>query len=129
MLKTVSCWLMGVFYAFAGVMHFVAPEFYLQIMPPYLPWHLGLVYVSGIAEFVLGVMVIIPSTRVLGAWGIILLLIAIFPANLHAAMNDVQLVHRPEWMSQPTPAQAWGRLPLQLVLIAWAWWHTRPDVR
>ena len=86
---------MGVSYVLAGVLHFATPEFYLQIMPPYLPWHLALVYVSGVAEILLGILVIIPATRIVGAWGIILLLIAIFPANLHAAMNDVQLAHRP----------------------------------
>lgn len=116
---------MGLVYVLAGVTHFTATEFFTQIMPPYLPWHVELVWLSGVIEIVLGILVIVPATRVMAAWGIVLLLIAIFPANLHAAMNDVQLTYRPAWMSQPTPAQAWGRLPIQLVLIAWAWWYTR----
>jgi uncharacterized membrane protein len=124
-IKEISCWVMGLLYVLAGVLHFTATEFYTQIMPPYLPWHVELVWLSGVIEIVLGILVIVPATRVMAAWGIILLLIAIFPANLHAAMHDVQLVHRPAWMSQPTPAQAWGRLPFQLVFIAWAWWYTR----
>lgn len=126
-MKTVLLWVMAIFYILAGVMHFVAPEFYLQIMPPYMPWHLELVYVSGLIEIALGVLLLVPATRVAAAWGIVLLLIAIFPANLHAATANVQFAHRPSWMSQPTPAQHWMRLPMQLVLIAWAWWFTRPS--
>jgi uncharacterized membrane protein len=116
---------MGLLYVLAGMLHFTATPFYTQIMPPYLPWHVELVWISGVAEILLGILVIVPATRIMAAWGIVLLLIAVFPANLHAAMNDVQLTYRPAWMSQPTPAQAWGRLPLQLVFIAWAWWYTR----
>ena len=126
MLKTAMLWLMATFYVVAGMMHFVAPEFYLQMMPPWLPWHAALVAISGIAEFALGVAVLIPSTQRIAAWGLIALLLAVFPANIYMAVSQVQLSYRPEWMEQPTPLQSWLRLPLQFVLIAWAWWYTRP---
>ena len=124
MLKTALLWVMGTFYVLAGMMHFVAPDFYLQMMPPWLPWHAALVAISGVAEIALGVMVLVPSTQRVAAWGIIALLLAVFPVNIHMAVNEVPLNYRPTWMEQPTPLQAWLRLPLQFVLIAWAWWYT-----
>ena len=125
MLKSILLWAMAVFYVFAGMMHFVAPEFYLQMMPPWLPWHAALVALSGLAEIALGVMVLVPSTQRIAAWGLIALLIAVYPANIHMAVNQVPLNYRPAWMEQPTPLQAWLRLPMQFVLMAWAWWYTR----
>src|SRR6185369_3607070 len=118
--KTILLYFMSVFYVFAGVMHFVRPDYYMPMMPPYLPWHLFLIYLSGVAEVVLGIAVLIPSVRSLAAWGIILLLIAIFPANLHIALNNVALFGNPEGAG----IFNWIRLPFQAVLIAWAWWYT-----
>jgi len=121
--KRILLWIMSVFYVFAGVMHFVNPGFYMPMMPPYLPWHLELVYLSGVAEIVLGLAVLVPAWRRLAAWGIILLLIAIFPANLHIALYNVPI----GGASEGAGALNWVRLPFQLVLIVWAWWYTRPD--
>lgn len=118
MTKTLLLALMGLAYVAAGVNHFLNPEFYVAIMPPYLPWHLELVWLSGLAEILLGVGVLIPRTRVLSAWGIIALLIAVFPANLHMALH-------PEDFDVPA-AGLYVRLPLQALLILWAWWYTRP---
>ena len=120
-LKRVLLWIMAGFYVLAGVNHFVKPEFYLRIMPDYLPWHLALVYVSGVAEIVLGLAVLIPRLRRLAAWGIIALLLAVFPANVHAAVAEIPLV-------SGDPFWNWVRLPFQAVFILWAWWYTRPDV-
>jgi uncharacterized membrane protein len=120
-LKQITLYLMAVLYVAAGVMHFRNPGFYLQIMPPYLPWHLGLVYLSGVAEIVLGIGLVIPSLTRLAAWGVIALLLAVYPANIHMWWNDVQVD------GQPSPA--WFhlfRLPMQFVLMLWAWWYTRP---
>jgi uncharacterized membrane protein len=122
-LKLVSLVVMAAFYAFAGVNHFVNPAFYLPIMPPYLPWHEELVFLSGVAEIVVAVGLLIPATRVAAAWATIALLVAVFPANLHMALADVPVGDPPE----SAGALRWVRLPLQGVLIAWAWWHTRPD--
>jgi uncharacterized membrane protein len=118
--KRVLLWVMAGFYVLAGVNHFVAPEFYLRLMPDYLPWHLALVYVSGVAELVLGVAVLIPRLRRLAAWGIIALLVAVFPANVHAAVQEIPLI-------AGDPFWNWVRLPFQALFIAWAWWYTRPD--
>ena len=117
--KRVLLWVMGIFYVFAGVMHFVKPGFYLPMMPPYLPWPLGLIYVSGVAEIALGAAALVPALRSLAAWGLIALLIAVFPANLHIALHNVPLGGAPEGAG----ILNWVRLPLQAVLIAWAAWY------
>jgi uncharacterized membrane protein len=119
--KRVLLYVMSAFYIFAGVMHFWRPDYYMPMMPPYLPWHRALVYLSGLAEVGLGAAVLIPSLRSLAAWGIILLLIAVFPANVHIALHNVPVFGATEGAG----AGNWIRLPLQLVLIAWAWWYTK----
>ncbi len=86
-LKLLLKWVLGLLFAVAGVNHFWRPDFYLGIMPPYLPWHLELVYASGLFEIVLGILLLVPKTSSLAAWGLIALLIAVFPANLHMALN------------------------------------------
>jgi uncharacterized membrane protein len=123
--RRVLLWAMGLFYIGGGIVHLANPGFYLPMMPPYLPYHLALVYLSGLAEIVLGAAVLIPRMRPLAAWGIVLLLIAVFPANLHIAMNNVPLAGA----EHGAGVWNWVRLPLQAVLIAWAWWYTRPDKR
>ena len=121
-IKTFMKYLLGVFFVGAGVMHFVNPGFYLKLMPPYLPWHLGLVYLSGIFEIVLGILVVIPKYTRLAAWGLIALLIAVFPANIYLAMN-------PHLMPNASPTTHLMRLPFQLLFIAWAWWFTRTKTK
>jgi uncharacterized membrane protein len=120
-LKSILLWVMGIFYVVAGMNHFRAPDFYLPMMPPYLPLHSELVFLSGLAEVVLGVAVLIARFRQLAAWGIILLLIAILPANIHIALHNVPLGGAPEGLG----IWNWVRLPFQGVLIAWAWWYTQ----
>lgn len=118
--KRASLYLMAAFYVFAGVRHFTHPEFYLQIVPPYLPWHEELVWISGCAEVALGIALVIPATSRVAAWGVIALLIAVYPANVHMWWSQIAIDGEavPRWAH-------WIRLPFQLVLIAWAWWHTR----
>ncbi len=91
------------------------------MMPPYLPWHLQLVYLSGIAEIVCGVGVMIPPTRKLAAWATIALLLAVYPANIHVAVNNVPMLGAEEGAGLAN----WVRLPFQFILIAWAGWYTR----
>ncbi len=117
--KAVSRYVLAIFMIVAGGMHFVYEDFYLRIMPRYLPAHRLLVFLSGVAEIVIGVMLLIPRFTHLAAWGAILLLIAVFPANLHVYQNP-EVLPAPGWLHLL-------RLPLQGVFIAWAWWHTRPD--
>ncbi len=115
--------LLGVFMIAGGVNHFVSPEFYLKLMPPYIPAHKLMVDLSGIAEIVLGIGLLVPVPRIsrLSAWGIIALLIAVFPANIHV------FLHQEEIFPDVAPAAHLIRLPLQGVLILWAWWFTRPE--
>jgi uncharacterized membrane protein len=122
-IKRILLWLMAAFYIVGGLMHFARPDYYVPMMPPYLPWHDALIFLSGVAELGLGVAILIPALRVPAAWGIILLLIAIFPANLHIALHNVPVFGATEGAG----IWNWVRLPLQLVLILWAWWYTRPD--
>jgi uncharacterized membrane protein len=124
--KEILCWAMGAAYVGAGVSHFTNPLFFVEIVPPHLPWKLALVYVSGVAEIVLGGSVIVRRTRRWAAWGIIALLIAVFPANIYQAVYQVHPEHAPEAFQGATPMQLWLRLPVQFVLALWAWWYTRP---
>jgi uncharacterized membrane protein len=119
--------LLGALFVGAGITHFTRPGFYVPMVPPYLPAPLALVYVSGVFEILLGLLVLVPATRRLAAWGLVLLLLAVFPANIHMAVHHVGFVDAPEWLPQPTPLGLWMRLPFQLVLIAWAHWYTRPE--
>jgi uncharacterized membrane protein len=112
----------GLFFLGAGVNHFLATGFYLRMMPAYLPWHLELVYISGVAEIALGILMLLPKTSTLAAWGLIALLIAVFPANLQMALH-------PDTFPEFTAVALWMRLPLQGVLIAWAVWYTRTNTR
>jgi uncharacterized membrane protein len=116
--KSATRVILGVAFVLAGLNHFVNPDFYVRIMPPYLPWHLALVYLSGIAEAALGALLLVPRWSRLAAWGLVALLVAIFPANVHMAMH-------PEAFPGVAPLLLYVRLPLQLVLILWAWWYTR----
>lgn len=115
---------MGALYVAAGVMHFVSPRVFAKIVPPMLPNPLGLVYLSGVAELVLGLGVLVPWTRRYSAWGLVALLLAVFPANVYMATSDVVLDGAPAWLRDPSTAARWGRLPLQAVLILWALWYT-----
>lgn len=116
--KRLSRWLLGGFFVAAGVNHFWHSAFYVGIVPPYLPWPLALVVVSGVAEIVFGALMFPVSTARLAAWGLIALSLAVFPANIDMALH-------PERHAWASPLALWLRLPLQFVLIGWAGWHTR----
>jgi uncharacterized membrane protein len=117
-LKSVMRWLLGLLFVFAGILHFVDAEFFVKIVPPYIPWPLAMVYVSGVFEALLGVLLLIPKYTTAAAWGLIALLIAVFPANLHMTIHADEF---PDF----SPILLWIRLPLQAALIAWAYWFTR----
>src|SRR5690349_3853079 len=87
--KRVLLVVMAAFYVVAGANHFLRPDFYLVMMPPYLPAPAALVAISGAAEIALGLLVLVPAFRHPAAWGLVLLLVAIFPANVHIALHDV----------------------------------------
>jgi uncharacterized membrane protein len=116
--KAISKYVLAIFMIGAGTMHFVNPGFYLKIMPPYLPLHEELVLMSGVFEVLLGALLLIPQCSRLSAWGIIALLIAVFPANLY--------LYEHQDILPASPIMHLLRLPLQAVFILWAFWHTRP---
>lgn len=106
----------------AGVLHFLVSQPFVKIVPDFLPAPLALVYMSGIIEIILGIALLIPPVSQYAAWGLILLFIAVFPANINMAVNHIHIDGVPDGM--------WFqaiRLPFQGVLIAWAYWYTKPD--
>jgi uncharacterized membrane protein len=117
---------MGSMYVVAGVLHFVVPGLYVQIVPPMFPARLVLVYLSGLAEVAVGIGLLLPRTRRHAAWATIALLVAIFPANVYMATHGVVVQGMPGG-GDPSALVRWGRLPLQGVLILWAFWYTRPS--
>lgn len=110
-------YLMAALYTLAGVNHFRAPRFYLAMMPPLLPYPDLMNTLSGLAEITLGIGLFFPPTRVWAAWGVIALLIAIFPANIYMAVG--------EKFMRISPLIRWGRLPIQGLLIWWAYQYTK----
>jgi len=121
LLKNISIFIMSFFYVRVGVKHFIDPAWFIQIMPPYLPWHHQLVYLSGLFEIVLGFMLIIPKTRQIAADGLILLLIAVYPANLYLALNQLPQ----DMMGISSFAASWVRLPIQFIFLGLAYWHSK----
>ncbi|MBT8404926.1 MAG: DoxX family protein [Gemmatimonadetes bacterium] len=106
----------------AGVAHFVNPDFYLRIMPPWLPWHEALILLSGVCEVAAGVLVLTPRTRRAGGLFAIAVLLGVFPANVWMAIDPSIWPEIPVW-------GRWARLPLQALLIVWAWRVTQPRGR
>jgi uncharacterized membrane protein len=120
--KRVAWGLLALFMIAMGVGHFVLMKWFVMAMPPYLPWHRELVLVSGVFEIAGGVGLLIPRLRRAAGWGLVALFVAVFPANIHMAVDPVQFGGEPiaAWIW-------WARLPLQAPLIAVAWWMTRPE--
>lgn len=115
--KAVGKLVFAAFFVVGGVGHFVATDVYMKIMPPYLPYPRALVVVSGVFELLLGLLLLVPATCRLAAWGLIALLIAVFPANLY------MFEHAERFSIAPTLLLL--RLPMQGVLILWAYAYTR----
>jgi uncharacterized membrane protein len=111
----------AIFYVVAGTLHFLKPAVYLRIMPPYIPWHVWMVRVSGVCEILGGLGLLLAQTRRAAAWGLVALLIAVFPANVYMATNPIEA-----GAFSIAPVFRWLRLPLQLVLAWWLLWCTRP---
>jgi uncharacterized membrane protein len=112
--------LLAILFLCSGSLHFLVPQLYLKIIPPSLPSPLILVYFSGACEICGGAGLLVPATRPIAAWSLIVLLIAILPANIYMASAHL---HFPGIMGQSW-AQ-WVRIPLQLPIIYWVWIYTR----
>jgi uncharacterized membrane protein len=120
-LRTLVRLLLAALFLFAGTIHLRHPELFLPVMPPWIPFHLPCILISGVFELLGGAGLLIPARRVqfLAGWGLALLLVAVFPANLYMALAHVQLPGIPlqPWM-------AWARLPIQPLLIIAVLWVT-----
>lgn len=119
MLLEVLKWVLAAAMIFAGVMHFVSPKGFERIVPKWLPSPKALVAISGVFEVLGGVGLLVPPAQHFAAWGLIALYVAVFPANVNMAMNNLPL-----GKTTPPMWAQWARLPLQFVLIAWAWAYT-----
>ena len=118
--KKMTIYFMSAGYIYIGIRHFIDPDFFLAIMPDYLPLHLEAVYLSGFFEILLGGMLLFKKYRKVAGWGLIALLIAVFPANIYLAQNEV--AQQTLNISQTT---AIVRLPFQALFIGLAYWHTK----
>ena len=107
----------GMAFIFTGVSHFLISEKFMEMMPPFLPAPLFLIYLSGVFEILGGIGLMLPGTKRPAAAGLILLLLAVFPANIYVALKGVQLGGFMNYA-----AYQWLRLPMQIVLIGWVWW-------
>ena len=121
-MRTVSLILLAALFVGTGLFHFVRPLAFARIVPPFLPNPRALVYVSGVAEIVGGLALLVPGLRPWAGLWLVTLLVAVFPANVYMALAPERAGFGVE------PVWLWLRLPLQLVLIAWVWWVAQPPV-
>lgn len=110
-------YLIGSLFILAGTLHFLKPAFFMRIMPDYLPWHKPLVLISGFFEIAGGIGIMISSLQTYASWGLILLLLSVFPANIE--------MFRKYYRKRGFTPFVWAllfRLPLQFVIIWWVYW-------
>ena len=118
-IKNISIYIMSLLYILVGVKHFSDPNFFLKIMPEYLNYHLELVYISGFFEILFGILLIFKKTRFFGAWGVFILLICVFPANIYLYNSEAAQI-----ALDISKSQALIRLPFQIPLLILAYWHS-----
>ncbi|TYP93825.1 putative membrane protein [Fodinibius salinus] len=111
-------YIMATAFVVTGLLHFIRPQVFVKIMPDYIPWHLAMVYGSGVAELMGAIGILFQETRLWAGGGLILLLIAVFPANINMTIEAIEKTGYSSWYSIITIA----RLPLQFVLIYWVYW-------
>tara|TARA_B100001769_G_scaffold178119_1_gene140610 strand:- start:875 stop:1303 length:429 start_codon:yes stop_codon:yes gene_type:complete len=111
---------LAAFFINVGIDHFVNPDFYLSIMPPAFPLHIEAVYISGIFEILGGIGVLIPKFRRFSGWGLVALLIAVYPANIYMAIS-------PDTFPDIPVSALYFRLVLQFIFFYWAYSVTRPS--
>jgi uncharacterized membrane protein len=116
MTKLIFRWILAAFFVLNGLNHFRTPAVYVAMIPPWLPWPASLNMIAGACEILGGIGVLVRSLRCAAGWGLIALLVAVFPANLHVALMG----HMPGFGY--SPFALWLRLPFQGVIIAWVAW-------
>ena len=120
--KTLTIFVMGVMYVFIGVKHFTAPQYFLENVPPQLPFKLFLVYLTGLIEVVGGAAILAPKTRKAGAYLLIFLLVSVFPANIYLYVSET-----PQSLLGISETDALIRMPFQAPLILLAYWHSKKN--
>ena len=113
--------LLALAFMIAASLHFIS-DVELQIIPPFLPWRRAALYITGALEFLGGVGLLIPRFQRAAAWGLVALLVAVFPANIYHAVSHIKLGGITD-----SPLYHWIRLPLQGVFIWWTLWYTRKE--
>lgn len=116
-LKYISSLIMGTGFIFVGILHFVRPSGFIAIVPPFLPAHEALVYISGVFEILGGIGLFLPQFRRFAVIGLLILVVAVFPANIYMVMHPEEFAKG--WI---TPLALWIRLPLQPLLLWWLWY-------
>jgi len=119
--KVLSLILLSGFFSFVGFMHFRKPALFLKVVPPWVPFAMPAVLVSGFFEILGGVGLLVPKARRSAGIGLVALLWAVFPANIYMALERDKFAYIPQWV-------LWLRLPLQFVLMAWVKWCSSPNV-
>lgn len=107
-------YLLGALFVLAGANHFRKPKLYERIMPPYIPAKPSMVMLSGIAEMILGFMILTPESQQIGAWGIIALLVIFIPVHIYMLQDERASMKLPKWLLVL-------RIPLQFALIYWVY--------
>ena len=118
--KNITIYIMSLLYVIVGVKHFINTDFFIAIVPPFINWKEEAVLITGIIEVILGLLLLFNQTRKLAAWGMILLLIAVFPANIYLYVSDI-----PREIVGISKNQALFRLPFQIPLMIIAYWYTK----
>ena len=121
-IKELTILLISILYITVGLNHFIKPNFFLEIVPPIIPFKLEVVFISGFFEIILGILVLFKKTRKLASLLIIVLLVVVFPANIYLYLSET-----PRLSLNITKSQALFRMPFQLSLIIISYWHSRDD--
>tara|TARA_Y100000591_G_scaffold90798_1_gene76739 strand:+ start:309 stop:650 length:342 start_codon:yes stop_codon:yes gene_type:complete len=111
---------MSIAYTYVGIRHFIDPDFFLAIMPNYFSLHLFFVYLTGLMEVVFGVLLVFKKTRKIAAYGLIVLLVIVFPANIHLVHSELS-----QSILDVTKEQSIIRLPFQGLFLLLAYWHSK----
>ena len=120
--KLITIYVMSFMYIFIGIRHFTGPQYFLDIVPPQLPFKLFLVYLTGLIEIVGGAAILLPKTRKLGAYLLIFLLVSVFPANIYLYVSET-----PQSLLGISKIGALIRMPFQITLILLAFWHSKEN--
>ena len=117
-LKNIGLAIVFLFFMLGGITHFTDPNFYVSIMPPYVGYHLTIVYISGVLEILGAIGILIPALRRVSGNGLVLLVVGVSPANIHMWMH-------PELFPDVPEAFLTVRLVVQVLLLMLIWWSTR----